>query len=75
MRAANRDPSRCGNCDQTSPTQVGHMVPSSRGGTDLPGNLVVLCGECRRHLPRSRGDAFEDEGTPSEANSDQLSLF
>lgn len=75
VRAANRDPSRCGNCDQTAPTKVGHMVPQSRGGTDLPGNLVVLCGECRRHLPRSRAEAFEDEGTPSEVDSGQLSLF
>lgn len=75
VRAANRDPSRCGNCDQTAPTRVGHMIPPSKSGTDLPGNLVVLCGECRRRLPRSRDEAFEDEGAPSEADSGQLSLF
>lgn len=75
VRAANRDPSRCGNCDQTTPTRVGHMVPVHRGGTDLPGNLVVLCGECRRRLPRGSQDAFEAESAAMDAAPGQMSLF
>lgn len=75
VRAADRDPARCGNCDKTGGTRVGHVVPPSRGGTDLPGNLVVLCGECRRRLPRGRDDAFEDDGRPAGDGLPQLSLF
>jgi 5-methylcytosine-specific restriction endonuclease McrA len=76
LRAAERDPARCGNCDQvTGDTRIGHMVPASRGGSDLPGNLVALCGECRRKLPRSREDAFEDDGHPTGTDVTQLSLF
>jgi hypothetical protein len=75
VRAANRDAGRCGNCDQIAPTRVGHMVPVSRSGTDLPGNLVVLCGECRRHLPRTRAEAFEDETQAASTAPGQLDLF
>lgn len=75
VRGADRDPKRCGNCDQIGPSRVGHMVPPSRGGTDLPGNLVVLCRECFRRLPRTRADAFDEEGAPSAVSPGQLSLF
>ena len=75
LRAAGRDAGRCGNCDQTGTLGVGHMVPPIRGGTDRPGNLVILCGDCRRALPRTRLDAFEDETRPPSPDRSQLSLF
>ncbi len=75
LRAADRDPARCGNCDQVSgDTRVGHMVPASRGGSDLPGNLVTLCGDCRKKLPRVREEGFEDEPRAG-TSTGQLSLF
>ncbi|MGE0709095.1 MAG: HNH endonuclease [Planctomycetota bacterium] len=75
VRAAARDPGRCGNCDRLAPTRVGHMVPTVRGGTDLPGNLIVLCAECRKLLPRVRGDAFDEDGHGAATAPGQLSLF
>ena len=29
-------------------TDVDHIVPKHRGGTDNPGNLQSLCGDCHR---------------------------
>lgn len=75
LRAEGRDAGRCGNCDQTGTLGVGHMVPRIRGGTDRAGNLVILCGDCRRALPRTRLDAFEDDARPSSPDRSQLSLF
>jgi len=76
LRSASRDPHRCGNCDQHDESiKIGHVVPSSRGGTDMPGNLVALCGDCRRKLPRSRQDLFDDDSGPRATELPQLNLF
>ena len=43
--------------------------------SDIHGNLVALCGDCRRALPRTRLDAFEDEAKPQTPDLPQLNLF
>ena len=76
LRAAGRDPGRCGNCEQPGSIAIGHVVPPERDGTDRPGNLVALCGDCRRKLPRGRADSFEaPEATASPNSVPQLKLF
>lgn len=76
VRSADRDATRCGNCDAIGPTRVGHVIPASRGGTDLPGNLIVLCEECRTKLPRVRMEAFEEDGRlAGAAELNQMKLF
>ena len=75
LRAAERDPSRCGNCEQVGTIVVGHVVPLERDGTDRPGNLVALCGACRRKLPRGRREAFVADGGPAATGAPQLNLF
>jgi 5-methylcytosine-specific restriction endonuclease McrA len=78
ITASGRDPARCGNCDAVGPAKVGHVVPTSRGGSDLPGNLVVLCTSCRRKLPSRRRDAFDDgrrRSAPIAEGGGQLDLF
>ncbi|MBI3724598.1 HNH endonuclease [bacterium] len=71
LRAAGRDPSRCGNCDLAGKTAVVHVVPESRGGTDRVGNLVSLCQDCKKRLPRKArsSDPSRSGGAP------QLTLF
>lgn len=36
---------RCQDCGGYA-TEVHHIVPRARGGSDEPGNLVALCGPC-----------------------------
>jgi hypothetical protein len=71
LRAAARDPARCGNCDTAGKTLIVHVVPPPRGGTDRAGNLVALCHDCRRKLPRRvrQAETAPPPGAP------QLSLF
>ncbi|ACX51981.1 HNH endonuclease [Ammonifex degensii KC4] len=40
----------CVLCGSRKDLQVHHLVPRSKGGTDTPANLVVLCRECHRKL-------------------------
>ena len=42
---------RCGGCLMDFPFkifEVDHMIPQSRGGTDHPDNLQLLCSHCNR---------------------------
>jgi hypothetical protein len=76
LRAAGRDPSRCGNCEQGERVVVGHVVPPERGGTDRAGNLTSLCGDCRRKLPRGRGERWGVvDAAPVGDAANQLDLF
>jgi 5-methylcytosine-specific restriction endonuclease McrA len=41
----------CGECGRSFPLdilQVDHKIPVSKGGTDRPGNLRLLCPTCNR---------------------------
>lgn len=75
LLGAQRDPARCFNCDTPGPTRVGHVIPADRGGSDLPGNLVALCGDCRRKLPRARHEFGEEPAERHDEETPQLSLF
>lgn len=41
-----RDGNRCVSCEATEDLTIDHIVPRSKGGTDDPSNLRVLCGYC-----------------------------
>ncbi|MBI9042903.1 MAG: HNH endonuclease [Anaerolineaceae bacterium] len=41
----------------TAATEVDHIIPKARGGTDFPSNLQALCKECH-----SRKTSIEDGG-------------
>ena len=75
LLGAGRDPARCFNCDVAGPTRIGHVIPVDRGGTELPGNLVALCGDCRRCLPRTRHEWGEDPAPAPDEEVPQLELF
>jgi hypothetical protein len=46
-----RDGRMCGNCQShTGPFHVHHIVPLSRGGTNLMTNLRVLCEDCHKSI-------------------------
>lgn len=39
-------PSECGNCGSAESTDIHHIVPIARGGTNRISNLVTLCRPC-----------------------------
>ena len=61
--SANRDalmasmPNECGNCGSDENLDIHHIVPLSLGGSNLPGNLAVLCVRC--HGKAHAHDAWE----------------
>jgi 5-methylcytosine-specific restriction endonuclease McrA len=74
LRTAGRDPARCGNCELAGKMTIVHVVPLARGGTDRAGNLVPLCADCKRKLPRRVRDA-ERAPLPAQTDAPQMSLF
>lgn len=44
-----RDGYRCRWCGSPYELEIDHMHPYSRGGSNHPSNLQVLCGPCNRH--------------------------
>jgi len=57
LMIAVRSDTRCDRCGSRSPDvklEIDHILPASRGGSDLPWNLRFLCERCNR----SRGNRF-----------------
>lgn len=51
---------QCGNCgEKDTHVELHHIVPKSRGGTDAPSNLQLLCVSCHElaHDVRFRGES------------------
>lgn len=66
-RVLARDGHRCAarGCGSTHHLEIHHRVPVSRGGTNHPENLVVLCHACHRSLheiARRRGRSSRGNG-------------
>ncbi len=47
--------SRCVSCGATKDLQIDHIYPKSKGGSDIEGNLQVLCVKCNI----KKGNKFE----------------
>ena len=48
--ALSRDGHRCGNCGSTNNLHVHHIVPMSKGGSNILSNLRTLCEDCHARL-------------------------
>jgi hypothetical protein len=75
LRDHSRNPNNCGNCGESGRTRVAHVIPIERGGSDRPGNLIVLCQQCFRLFDASRQDSSGMRRRFEELSSRQLSLF
>lgn len=64
---------RCPRCEKSgvvrAATEVHHVIPKAKGGTDDPSNLVSINSECHRIISeadrgRRRRPAFDARGNP-----------
>lgn len=66
-KTLNRDKHTCLWCGQQA-TTVDHIIPSSKGGSDLPMNLISSCSECNSRRGNRSAFAYlkgRVEGVPS----------
>lgn len=56
QRILTRDP-LCRACHRARSTEVDHLIPRSRGGTDHPTNLQGLCPTCHARKTKSESSA------------------
>ncbi|VTR55321.1 HNH endonuclease [Actinobacillus pleuropneumoniae] len=71
--ALKRDHHTCLWCGQHA-TTVDHMIPSSKGGSDLPHNLIASCSECNTKRGNRSALSFLKENAHAVPNLMKLSL-
>ena len=49
-------PHYCAACGRGDDLQYHHLTPKSKGGVDIPSNIIVLCAECHQKLHGQGGD-------------------
>ena len=55
-----RDGFRCALCDDTRGLQLHHVVHRSKGGADVPHNLITLCWKCHAVAHGTRLPEYPD---------------
>ena len=70
--ALKRDHHTCLWCGQHA-TTVDHMIPSSKGGSDLPHNLIASCSECNTKRGNRSAWSFLKENAHAVPNLMKLS--
>ena len=51
----------------TPATEVDHIIPKAKGGTDDPGNLASICNDC--HREKTGREAAEAQGRKAKPRS------
>lgn len=64
IAALKRDHYTCLWCGNPA-TTVDHIVPSSKGGSDLPHNLIASCSECNTRRGNRSAFSYLKENLPS----------
>jgi 5-methylcytosine-specific restriction endonuclease McrA len=65
---------RCERCERRVPGAFHHLVPKSRGGRTVPGNLAWLCVDCHRWVHDHPEEATE-QGWLRTADNQQLGCW
>lgn len=68
-----RDDHRCVNCDGVNSLEVHHIVPLSKGGSNVASNLCTLCNDCHNKAHGKRPWSA-DNWTNNVENTTQLIL-
>jgi len=71
-----RDKHTCQYCGEVSPVkmEVDHIIPRSRGGSDVPGNLVASCHECNQKKGKQTAAEFGYPELQAKVKAKRLSM-